>query len=245
MRCFTTNDVQQCTCTQLRTVFAPNSAVWGQRCPRPVLSPNSAVPKQCCVVMHVHLWGFPQHSTSYQQTCKSHTDLRPRFHRPASLCTCHTCIALQMLTSMRQEASRQQAPAAPAYCPITLAVSQVLLAASQAAPASVLSRHEFVTLATDALLLCLPLTACLVPVSGNGFSSHNGDDVGVGQYEQVVPIGCSAQGVQQLQTGLGLVCQAACQLLSSCSQPLQAQLATSLMLAALPVMQTVSSGDGC
>ena len=146
---------------------------------------------------------------------------------------------------MRQEASRQQAPAALAYCPITLAVSQVLLAACQAAPASVLPCHEFVTLATDALLLCLPLTACLVPVSGNGFSSHHGDGVGVGHYEQVLPVGCSAQGVQQLQTGLGLVCQAACQLLSSCSQPLQAQLATCLMLGALPVMQTVSSGDGC
>ncbi|KAL0055345.1 hypothetical protein WJX82_010851 [Trebouxia sp. C0006] len=113
----------------------------------------------------------------------------------------------QMLASMRQEASRQQAPAALAYCHITLAISQVLHAASQAAPASVLSRHEFVTLATDALLLCLPLTACLVPVSGNGFSSHNEDGVGVGQYEQ-------------------------------------AQLATALMLGALPVMQTVSSGWG-
>jgi hypothetical protein len=148
-----------------------------------------------------------------------------------------------MLASTQQEASRQQAPAAPAYCAITLAVSQVLHAAFKAAPATVLSRHEFVTLATDALLLCLPLTACLAPVSGNGFSSHRGNGVEVGQYEQVLPVGCSAQGVQQLQTGLGLVCQAACQLLSSCSQPLQAQLATSLMLASLPVMHTVPSGN--
>ncbi|KAA6419843.1 MAG: hypothetical protein FRX49_10206, partial [Trebouxia sp. A1-2] len=148
----------------------------------------------------------------------------------------------QMLASTRQAASRQQAPAAPAYCAITLAVSQVLHAACQAAPASVLSRHEVVTLATDAILLCLPLTACLATVNGNGFSRHTGDAVDGGQYEQVMPVGCSAQGVQQLQTGLGLVCQAACQLLSRCSQPLQAQLATSLMLAALPVMQTVPAG---
>ena len=201
--------------------------------PQIALSPDSAV----------HPWGFPKHQLSANMQ-KPYTHLGSRLHRPARLCTCHTCLVLQMLASMRQEASRQQAPAALAYCPITLAISQVLHAASQAAPASVLSRHEFVTLATDALLLCLPLTACLVPVSGNGFSSHNEDGVGVGQYEQVMPIGCSAQGVQQLQTGLGLVCQAACQLLSSCSQPLQAQLATALMLGALPVMQTVSSGDG-
>ena len=194
--------------------------------------------------MRVHPRAFSQQQLSANMQ-KPYTQLGPRLQCPATLCSCHICLGLQMLASMRQAASRQQAPSAPAYCAITLAVSQVLYAASQAAPASVLSRHEFVTLATDTLLLCLPLTACLAPVSGNGFSSHHGGGVGVGQYEQVVPVGCSAQGVQQLQTGLGLVCQAACQLLSSCSQPLQAQLATCLMLAALPVMQTVPSGDGC
>ena len=240
---FSSAPVHSCKLSLPQSALSPNSSVPNQCCPQPALSPTSAVHKQCCVVMRVHPWAFSQQQLSNMQ--KPYTQLGPRLQCPTALCSCHICLGLQMLASMRQAASRQQAPSAPAYCAITLAVSQVLYAASQAAPASVLSRHEFVTLATDTLLLCLPLTACLAPVSGNGFSSHHGGGVGVGQYEQVVPVGCSAQGVQQLQTGLGLVCQAACQLLSSCSQPLQAQLATCLMLAALPVMQTVPSGDGC
>lgn len=227
-----------CVCAKQRcsqTVLSQISAVSYQCCLQPGLSPNSAV-KWCVFTLGV------SHSTSYQQTCKSRTHTCSHAST-ASLLSCHGCLGLQMLASTRQAASRQQAPAAPAYCAITLAVSQVLHAACQAAPASVLSRHEVVTLATDAILLCLPLTACLATVNGNGFSRHTGDAVDGGQYEQVMPVGCSAQGVQQLQTGLGLVCQAACQLLSRCSQPLQAQLATSLMLAALPVMQTVPAGD--
>lgn len=144
---------------------------------------------------------------------------------------------------MRQEASWRQGSAALPYCAITLAVTQVLHAACTAAPAPVLSRPEFVTLAADALLLCLPLTACLTPVHGNGFSRHSNHDVKAEQYEQALPSGCSVQAVQQLQLGLELVCQAGCRLLSSCLQPAQAQLATSLMLAALPLVLTVPSGE--
>ncbi len=144
---------------------------------------------------------------------------------------------------MREEPGWHQGSAAPPYCNITLAVSQVLHAASSAAPEDVLSRPEFITLATDALLLSLPLTASIAPVHSNGYSKGHSDSAMVNeQYEQQLPAGCSQQHVQQLQTGLQLVCQAGSQLLQDCSQALQGQLATSLMLAALPIIPAAPPG---
>ena len=149
-----------------------------------------------------------------------------------------------MVASMQHEVGWHEGSAAPAYCTIMLAVSQVLHAASQAAPPAILSSPEFTSSATETLLLSLKLTASLRGLQDHGQATdfHRGGDV---QYEQGLPPGCNSEGMRQLQTGLGLVCEAGRQLLHGCSGPLQLQLATSLVLAVLPIIPALPAGISC
>ena len=151
---------------------------------------------------------------------------------------------------MKQQASWQQGSAAAPYCATTLILSQALQAASQATSLDIASHPDFNTLATNALLLALAQTSCIYPTSStsNGYTqgySHNEQQPGSagGEYGQTFPPGCSAEGAQQLQAGLELVCQASRQLLKRCSGAAQMQMASALMLAALPIVQCAQSGE--
>lgn len=171
---------------------------------------------------------------------------------------CSLC--MQMLTTMRLEASWEQGSAAASYCTTTHALCQALQAASHAAPPHIATHPQFVPLATDALLGALALSSSIhpagmqIPGSGHAHTHRNEDSQGWGapqgeggcqeeRHKQVVlPPGCSAQGVQQLQAGLEAVCHASRQLLSSCSGVLLMQMATAVMLAVLSIVQCAPSG---
>ena len=63
------------------------------------------------------------------------------------------------------------------------------------------------------------------------------------QYAQNLPARVTTEGVRQLQAGIGVVCKTGKQLLESCPDQLQMQLATSLLLALLRVIEAVPSGE--
>ena len=160
---------------------------------------------------------------------------------------------------MKLEASWAQGTAAASYCSITQALCQTLQAASQAAPPHVAAHPQFTTLATDALLASMALSACTRPVpvhnrhsSGIDYedtarSRENGQGelrvMGEEQEQGGLPAGCSAEGVQQLQAGLESVCHAGRQLLRSCCGVMHMQMGTAVMLAALALIQCAPPGE--
>ena len=157
---------------------------------------------------------------------------------------------LQVMISMKQQAIWHQGSAAAAYCTITLVLSQALQAASQATTPDIASHPDFISLATHALLLAMAMTSCIHPISSTSSGhtqaySHSERQPGSagGQYQQIMPPGSGAGGVQQLQAGLESVCQAGRQLLKTCSGAVQMQMASALMLSVLPIVECGQSGE--
>lgn len=168
---------------------------------------------------------------------------------------------LQMLGGMRLKARWDQGSAAASYCSTTQALCEALQAASQAVPPEIATHPQLVPLATNALLVSMALASSIHPGSTHipssahahahsrdnsqgGGGSQGGGALHEELHEQVVvPPGCSAEGLQQLQAGLESVCQASRHLLCSCSGVLQMQMATPLILAGLSIVQCAPPGE--
>lgn len=159
-----------------------------------------------------------------------------------------------MLSNMRQEVSWEQGTAAAIYCSTIQALCQTLQAAAQAAPPDIATHPQFAALATDALLASMALSSCMHSRGGDeNHTPHSpessqgepgGPRVMGAQHEQGgLPPGCSAEGVQQLQAGLESACHAGRQLLRKCCGAIRMQMGTSVMLAALAVVQCTPPGE--
>lgn len=132
----------------------------------------------------------------------------------------------------------------PAYCTLILATAQALKCTLEAVPAEVLQSTDCTMLATEGLLLLLPAAACLQPGPSSPSSSQSFSQiVSSGQlFEQLLPPGCSPAGLQQLQSSLDALCDAAGVLLKGCASALMPHLVSAVMLALLPVIQSIGSG---